>query len=74
MTTTVNPAPTLDLAAVMRKLHRRLDFDLRTNFTEDARGCCAVAQFLAKEVGTVPAKALAVCRFLTLEQRRHVIR
>jgi hypothetical protein len=76
MTTTVNPTPTLDLADAMRKLHRRLDFDLKTHFIEDAREAATVAKFLAKEVGTVPARALAargraVVRYLDLEGRRY---
>ena len=73
MTTIVNPAPTLDPARVIHRLHRRLDFDLRAHFTQDARECCTVAKFLSKELGTVPARALlarahAVARFLEVQR------
>ena len=75
MTTLVTPCPTFDPAGAIHRLHRRLDFDLRMHFTSDARECATVARFLARELGTVPAKALAarakaVSRFL--EVHRHV--
>lgn len=75
MTNIVTPCPTFDPARAIHRLHRRLDFDLRMHFTSDARECATVARFLARELGTVPAKALAarakaVSRFL--EVHRHV--
>jgi hypothetical protein len=77
MTTPVTPYPTFDPARAIDRLHRRLDFDLKTHFRTDARECAAVAKFLARELGTVPAKALAargraVVRYLDLEARRYV--
>lgn len=73
MTPVITPSPTLDPARVIHRLHRRLDFDLKARFVSDARECCAVAKFLSKELGTVPARALlarahAVARFLEVSR------
>ena len=59
MTSIVTPCSTFDPARIIPRLHRRLDFAMKTRYLSDARECAAVARFLASELGTVPAQALA---------------
>ena len=59
MTTLVNQTPVLDLAASIRQLHRRLDFDLVYRFASDARDCEAVTRYLARKVKSPAIVALA---------------
>ena len=75
MTTTVAPAPTLDLSDSIRQLHRRLDFDLYWHFLPDARDCEAVCRYLARKAKTPALVALARRAQATvrlLEVSRHV--
>ncbi len=50
---------TFDPARTINRLHLRLSFDLKARFREDARECAVIARFLARELGSASAKALA---------------
>ena len=73
--TPVNPSPTLDLAASIRQLNKRLDFNLRYHFIPDAREVGTIASYLARKTKAPALLALARRARTTvklLEVSRHV--
>ncbi len=64
----------IDLDQAIDSLSARINQALSSRDSRAAADCCAVARFLATQVGTVPirslaARASAACRFLSGERR-----